>query len=138
MVKVREYSINAIPEAESSHKEQILGTIGPMSTSLEGLNLVMKTVLDAEPWFYEPGLSRIPWHIEKEQCTFNATRKLKVAVMWHDGVVKPHPPVTRALHEVISKLEGLDWVEIVDWQPYKHDEACKCSQDNHFLIYGQS
>lgn len=114
-----------IAVAELPLKEQILGTIGPMSTSLEGLNLFMKTVIDADPWFYEPGLSRCPWHIDEEQVTFSAARKLKIAVMWHDGVVRPHPPVTRALREVVAKLEGLDWAEIVDWKPYKHDEACK-------------
>ena len=96
-----------------------------MSTSLEGLNLFMKTVLDAEPWFYEPGLIRCPWRVGMEDHTFSTTRKLKLAVMWHDGVVKPHPPVSHALNELASKLKGLDWVEVVDWQPYKHDEACK-------------
>ena len=96
-----------------------------MSTSLEGLNLFMKTVLDAEPWFYEPGLIRCSWQLGKEDCSFSARRKLKVAVMWHDGVVKPHPPVTRTLSEMVSKLKAIDWIHVVDWQPYKHDEACK-------------
>lgn len=86
----------------------------------------MKTVLDAEPWNHEPGLAKSPWLQNKDRFRFDATRKLKIAVMWHDGVVKPHPPVTRALKEVFSKLKDLDWTKIVDWEPYKHDEACKC------------
>ena len=98
-----------------------------MSTSLEGLNLFMKAVLDAEPWNHEPGLAKSPWLPSKGQYKYDATRKLKIAVMWHDGVVKPHPPVTRALNEVVSRLQDLDWIEVVDWEPYKHDEACKYS-----------
>ncbi|TKA61195.1 hypothetical protein B0A49_10935 [Cryomyces minteri] len=41
--------------------------------------------------------------------------------MWDDGVVKPHPPVLRALREVVGKLHGVKGVEMVDWKPYKHD-----------------
>lgn len=50
-------------------------------------------------------------------------KKLKVAVLWDDGVVKPHPPVLRALNEVVEKLKAKGNVEVVEWKPYKHDLA---------------
>ncbi|KAK2880069.1 hypothetical protein FQN49_000583 [Arthroderma sp. PD_2] len=43
--------------------------------------------------------------------------------MWDDGIVKPLPPVTRAMQEVVAKLKLVPGVEIVEWKPYRHDEA---------------
>lgn len=50
-------------------------------------------------------------------------KKLKVGVMWDDGVVKPHPPVLRAMKELVDKLKVAEGVEVVEWKPYKHDLA---------------
>lgn len=99
--------------------EQILLTFGPLSTSLEGCRLFMKTVIDAKPWLKEPSLLPFPW---KEEDAFRG-RRPKIAVLWDDGVVKPHPPITHALKNVIEKLKAKGNVDIVDWTPYKHDEA---------------
>ena len=52
-------------------------------------------------------------------------KKLKIAVMWHDGVVLPHPPVTRSLKELVKKLQCLPGVEVVEWKPYQRDMAWK-------------
>lgn len=90
-----------------------------MSTSLEGCKLFLKTIIGAKPWYQEPSLLPYPW---KEENFFDG-KKLKVAVIWDDGVVKPHPPVTRALKQVVEKLKAKGNVEIVDWKPYKHDLA---------------
>ena len=97
--------------------EAIIPTIGPLSTSLEGCKLFIKAIIDAKPWYKEPAILPIPWKEEN----FFAGKKLKVAVLWDDGVVKPHPPVTRALKQVVEKLKEKRNVEIVEWRPYKHD-----------------
>ena len=99
--------------------EQIVPTIGPLSTSLEGCKLFIKAIIDAKPWFKEPALLPFPW----KEDDFFAGKKLKIAVLWDDGVVKPHPPVTRALKKVVDKLKENENVEIVEWKPYKHDLA---------------
>lgn len=100
-------------------QEQILPTIGPLSTSLEGCKLFIKTLIDAKPWLKEPSLLPFSW---KEEDFFKG-RKLKVGVLWDDDVVKPHPPVSRALTELVDKLRAKENVEIVEWKPYKHDLA---------------
>jgi hypothetical protein len=105
--------------ATMAGSEQIVPTIGPLSTSLEGCKLFIKAIIDAKPWYKEPAMLPIPW---KEESFF-AEKKLKVAVLWDDGVVKPHPPVTRALKQVVEKLKDKGNVEIVEWTPYKHDLA---------------
>ena len=101
--------------------EHIIPVIGPLSTSLEGIRMMMRTLIAAKPWLSEPSLLPIPWN-EKE-ASLTRRRKLKIAILWNDGIVKPHPPVTRALEEVAEKLKGVEGVELVDWKPYKHDEA---------------
>ena len=105
------------------HSEQIIPVIGPLSTSLEGVKMFMKTIIAAKPWLVEPSLLPIPWKDQHDLIGKSGSKKLKVAVLWDDGVVKPHPPVIRALKEVAQKLKGVLGVEVVDWKPYKHDET---------------
>ena len=92
-----------------------------MSTSLEGVKLFMKTVIAAKPWIVEPALLPFPW--DERKWVKTPGTKLKIGVLWDDGVVKPDPPVRRAMKEVVEKLKSVPDVEVVDWTPYKHDEA---------------
>ncbi|KAI0022508.1 amidase [Xylariomycetidae sp. FL0641] len=103
--------------------EAILGTIGPLSTSVEGLRMCVKAVLAGEPWRREPALVRMPWREETGENKKKKKEKLKVAVLWHDDVVLPHPPVTCALREVVEKLKASADVDVVDWVPLEHARA---------------
>ncbi|KAF2141027.1 uncharacterized protein K452DRAFT_288411 [Aplosporella prunicola CBS 121167] len=106
-------------------QEQVIPAIGPLSTSLEGIKIFSKVVLDAKPWLKQPHLVSMPWRDDQEWLPKlpNGGKKLKVGVLYDDGVVKPHPPVLRALKEVTEKLEKIEGVELVEWKPYKHDLA---------------
>jgi amidase len=99
--------------------EAIPGVIGPMSTSLEGIKIFMQIIIASQPWLSEPALIPMPWTLKP----FSYGERLKVGVMWSDNVVTPHPPITRALNEVVLKLKIIPNVEVVDWKPYLHDEA---------------
>ena len=114
------------------YQEQIVAVIGPLSTSLEGIKLFMKTILAAKPWLVEPSLIPLPWKDVGAQLLSNGTKKLKIGILWTDEVVRPHPPVMRALKEVAEKLKGVEGVEIVDWKPYKHDEAWEVISSLYF------
>ncbi|KAL8995184.1 MAG: hypothetical protein Q9169_005043 [Polycauliona sp. 2 TL-2023] len=105
------------------NEEQIVAVIGPLSTSLEGIKLFMKTIISAKPWITEPSCLPMPWKDMELEKAIDRGRKLRVAVLWSDDVVKPHPPITRALKEVVQKLKNVSTVEVVRWKPYKHDEA---------------
>ena len=83
----------------------------------------MKTIITAKPWLEEASLLPFPWRDQESHLGSGQGKKLKIGVLWSDEVVKPHPPVIRALEEVVTKLEAVDDVEIVSWKPYKHDEA---------------
>ena len=99
----------------------INGVLGPLSTSIGGIKLLMKTSIEAKPWLDEPSLVSLPWREDFPQGSW--TKKLKVGIMWDDGVVTPHPPIVRALREVVEKLQHVPGVEVVTWKPYKHDLA---------------
>ncbi len=101
----------------------IEGTLGPLSTSLKGIKMFMKTILDAKPWIVDPSLVPLPWRDQKSYLGGNGSKKLRVAVFWSDGVVRPQPPVMRALKEVVEKLRKVDGVEITDWKPYRQELA---------------
>lgn len=108
-------------------QEQIVAVLGPLSTSLEGIKLFMRTVIAAKPWLNEPSLIPFPWRDQESHLlTSSGGKKLKIAVLWDDRIVRPHPPVLRALREVVNRLKGIESVELVDWEPYDHDEACEC------------
>ncbi|KAF2994002.1 hypothetical protein E8E13_002387 [Curvularia kusanoi] len=92
--------------------------LGPLSTSLQGLKIFMKTIIDSEPWLEEPALIPMPWR----PYSVPTDRPLRIGVLWHDGIVKPHPSITRALNTIVSKLRAND-VEIVDFAPHLHDKA---------------
>ena len=100
--------------------DPITTVIGPLSTSITGIKLFMKTVLDAKPWLYEPALFPLPWNSSIE---IDRNKPLKIGVIWHDNVVMPHPPITRALHTIVSRLKRVPNICVVDWKPHLHDEA---------------
>ena len=118
-------------------QEHIVAVLGPLSTSLEGVKLFMKIVINSRPWLKEPSLVPIPWRDQETHLKKSSGKKLKIGVLWHDGVVKPHPPVLRALQEVLDKLKDVQSVEIVDWKPYKHDEAWSIISSLYFGDGGQ-
>lgn len=99
----------------------VISCIGPMSTSLAGLSLFMQVVIAAKPWLIEPALIPIPWTPQAHQIT--SATKLKIGIMAHDDVVLPHPPITRALALLRSKLAAVPNITVVPWKAHLHDEA---------------
>lgn len=85
-----------------------MSTPGPMTTDRESLETIMKAALVSEPWRLDPSLTAKPW------TPVSFTKPLKVAVQWWDGVVKPHPPMLRALKEVADACKRAGMI-VVDW-----------------------
>jgi hypothetical protein len=77
----------------------------------------MKAYLGTEPWIKESYLAPLPWR------PIQLPKKLKIGVMWSDGIVNPHPPITRALSLLVNSLESNPAFEIVDWKPIDHDKC---------------
>jgi Asp-tRNA(Asn)/Glu-tRNA(Gln) amidotransferase A subunit family amidase len=96
-------------------KETVSSTPGPMTVDRETLELFMKVALASKPWLTDPSLTA------KEWTPYKFDRPLKVAIQWWDGVVQPHPPMTRALKEVAEACRKAG-MEVVDWncEPLDH------------------
>lgn len=91
-----------------SGKEAIMSIPGPMAVDREALELFMKIALSAKPWRIDPSLTAKDW------TPYHFTKPLKIAVQWWDGVVQPHPPMTRALKEVSEACRNAG-MTVVDW-----------------------
>lgn len=81
-------------------------------------------MLDAKPWNFDPWTPRMPWSEEAYNLADHGGEgaKLCFAIMWDDGLVKPAPPYRRAL-EVTKKALEAQGHQVVDWVPYKSEEA---------------
>jgi amidase len=116
--------------------DPIPGVIGPLSTTLSGLKLFMKTIIDAKPWLVEPALIPLLWNLL--HISPSSSKPLRIGVMYNDGVVTPHPPITRALKTLVASLEKLKDVEVMDWKPHLHDEAWAILSSLYFTDGGVS
>ncbi|KAE9380775.1 putative general amidase GmdA [Stipitochalara longipes BDJ] len=105
-------------------QNSILSVVGPLATSVGALKLVIKGLLTQQPWLHDPLVSEIPWRHEKEQEVLDIVKagsgeQLVFAIMPDDGVVRPHPPVRRALDIVVKTIEKLGH-KVVEWKPPAH------------------
>lgn len=95
-------------------QESIRGITGPHGQSLDDLELFQRVLLDQQPWDIDTSLAPLPWRdVELPQT-------LTVGILVDDGLVKPHPPVLRALETIRKKLKSAG-IRTVDWQPYGHE-----------------
>ena len=106
-------------------------TVGFLSRSLGGLELIMRGVLSTKPWLRDPAVVPIPFREDIYQEYSSLKRPLKVGVLWNDGFVRPHPPVTRGLGMVVDALKSAGH-DIVDWKPPAHSFASE-NQVKSFL-----
>lgn len=111
--------------------ESILSVTGPLTRSLETLELLLKTVIDSKPWLIDPSLSPVEWKGP------TSTKKLRIGIMRSDGLVHPHPPILRALEIVRKALESLPNVEVFDYDPYEHDKGWKIVSSLYFEDGGE-
>ena len=88
-----------------------------MARSLADLRAYCAAVAGAAPHRRDPRCLPLPWRAGEERAA--AGRRLKVGVVWGDGMVRPTPPVGRALREVVGRLRGAGH-EVVDWAPEGH------------------
>ncbi|THY63920.1 amidase [Aureobasidium pullulans] len=101
----------------------ILSVVGPLSSSSAGLKLAVQSILQTEPWQRDPRVHPLPWRNEQEEAAKRLAqdKKLTFAVLKHDGLCAPHPPIKRALEKTVQKLESLGH-NVIEWQPPSHSK----------------
>jgi amidase len=108
----------AVSSHESTVPELVPASLGPMANSPEDLEFFMEAYLSKQPWEYDQHCVPIPW----KTVPVPKPSELTIAIAYDDGVVKPHPPVVRALKEVAAKLKAAG-VNVIEWQPHRVYEA---------------
>ena len=92
----------------------MLSVVGPLATTARSLTLLFQAVLSQQPWYHDPLVLELPWRTDIEERTRALIRKstegsssLAFAIMRHDGMVQPHPPIARAVEIVEQALKRL-------------------------------
>ncbi|KAK3949451.1 amidase signature domain-containing protein, partial [Pseudoneurospora amorphoporcata] len=109
-------------------------TLGFMSTSLDGCELALKSVLSTRPWVQDPAVVPIPYRQEIFDDVLSRAdangrakadrRPLKLGILWRDGSVEPHPPIRRGMAIVAEAVKKAGH-KLVDWNPPPHATAQK-------------
>ncbi|KAM3087344.1 hypothetical protein ACMFMG_001441 [Clarireedia jacksonii] len=89
----------------------IPSVVGFLSNSISGLEIVMSALFPRAPSYRGPQES-LSWN--GSQCIVSSNTvsgpvergRLKLGVMWCDGMVEPHPPVRRGLQMVVDALRN--------------------------------
>lgn len=74
-----------------------------MTNSLSAVKRFSKAIIDNKPWNRDPLVVRKPWnHDEYALIDHGHGVGMCFAIMWDNDVVKPHPPLIRAM-EITKK-----------------------------------
>lgn len=107
----------------------VLATCGPMAASLRDLDLLMAGVLGQKPFLRDPCLVPLPWTGPRGAQSPGGGKPLKIGFMMNDGVIRPQPPVVRALEWAKEKLSAAagkgSSFEVKPFAPYRVAEGTK-------------
>ncbi|KAL4892481.1 amidase signature domain-containing protein [Aspergillus ambiguus] len=122
------YNVSVSTEGQ----EHVPSVVGPMARSLFSLTEVTKSVIDSEPWAFDPRCVPIPWRSGMYQDMLS--RPLTIGLITDDGVVRPHPPIRRALQLLAEKLQRQGH-EVIPWDTTGHADFIAV-QDQYYTADG--
>lgn len=85
--------------------EGVVCVMGPIARYAQDIDFWMKSVIAQKPWTKDCDIIPLPWReVERPMPT-----KLKIGIMYEDGIVKPHPPIERGLRyvELVLQKNGI-------------------------------
>ncbi|KAH7127298.1 putative fatty-acid amide hydrolase [Dactylonectria macrodidyma] len=95
----------------------IRAVAGPMSRTLDGLEVYTKAILSMEPWQRDPQILRMPWVQSLYDEGLGLKHKLCFGFMAHDQVVLPNPPIIRCMQEVRQALTKTGH-QVIEIEPF--------------------
>ncbi|KAJ6538816.1 amidase signature domain-containing protein [Mycena vulgaris] len=117
--------------------DSIVESWGPICRSLRDIDRWFSIVIGSKPWLREHDLVPIPWQISTPTKWSGTEGRIRLGVMWHDGVVLPQPPIRRALKALVDELTKNSAFEAVEYVPFKHFEASlNCIHELYFVDGG--
>ncbi|OJJ05441.1 hypothetical protein ASPVEDRAFT_86789 [Aspergillus versicolor CBS 583.65] len=109
--------------ANTGKGQDIMPTVvGIMGRSVDSLRLILQSLLLLEPWLHDPYTLPIPWRPEKEYNAPDEQQyKPAFGFLANDGVLTPHPPISRAMEMVKEALQHRGH-QLIDWDwPYSRE-----------------
>jgi amidase len=91
-------------------QEAVRSINGPMSADITALELFAKSIVDSEGWLSDPNIVPIPWR------EIQLSEKLCFGILVDDGIVKPLPPVTKALERTRRAIEAAGHT-VIEYKP---------------------
>jgi len=91
-------------------QEAVRSINGPMSADITALELFAKAIVDPEGWLSDPNIVPIPWR------EIQLPEKLCFGILVDDGIVKPLPPVTKALERTRRAIEAAGHT-VIEYKP---------------------
>ncbi|KAH8896849.1 amidase [Thozetella sp. PMI_491] len=125
-------------QAPRDGNESCNAGLGPMAHTVSSMELWLRAQLIHRPWDYDPGCIPMPWNDQEAE---RPTRKLTVGVLWDDGVIRPTPPVMRAMKQMVGMLEkaGHTLVDLPeDEMKSIHRRALACTMKSNVQSGGYS
>lgn len=93
--------------------ESVNSVNGPLTTSMDSLELYCKALVGAEPWNYDPKAIPIPWR------NIELPEQLNFAFLHDDGVVRPTPPILRGMNIVRQNVLN-NKHNVLEWELQDH------------------
>lgn len=95
-------------------QEGIPAVYSPMARTLPDLTYFLKSIVDTKPWTMDYSVHPLEWR-QKPIDELNNKKKLRVGVMFTDGIVDPSPACARALQLSVDALrkKGHEIIEII-------------------------
>lgn len=100
-------------------QESIVAVEGPLAHYAEDVEYFMKSYINfGKPWEIDPWCIPLQWR----NVSNLEAKDITVAILYDNGLVKPHPPITRGLKTVAKKLEAAG-VHVINFEPLRAEEA---------------
>lgn len=89
----------------------IPASAGPLAHTMRDIELFFRAISEQRPWTQDPDVVPSPW--SSLTSLGGAGRKMRIGLVRRDGVIDPHPPISRLLDEVKDQLHD-SGVEVVE------------------------
>ncbi|WDK12709.1 amidase [Colletotrichum graminicola] len=116
----------------TERQEHIPSAVGPMARSLNTIHLTMKHLVEAKPLELDARCAQNPWR--DNVYTETLSKALTIGVLYDDGVVRPHPPLSRVLSAAVETLKA-EGHEPLEWNADLHGECIRI-MDHYYTADG--
>lgn len=90
-----------VPPGRLGSPGPIVPVIGPEGHSIRDMELLLRTVIDTEPWEIDEGVIAVPWRRVQPP-----THKLRLGLLLECKERQLHPPMLRTIRSAQEKLEA--------------------------------